>query len=255
LDDESKKRERSRDAPPAACIVAKAACRSARPVRRLGKGRSTGPTSGRAHLRGPHRLPGMCPSEPKQPKVFARRRWLALDYSGLREVLLERVTHPCTGSRVVYHHGITVKHSNLGLADCTSGLRTRRGASTLCPSLSCKVDNFNPYKSQLIPLFPATSLTFPPLSSNSDIHRSTSKPETIHLVMPEHEAEKESPQVIFSNRPAARHIRMVASFAEVIEREESLVAEACNHPNFLLLRFSFAMVCLAAQSREPSRDG
>jgi hypothetical protein len=129
LDDESKKRERSRDAPPAACIVVKAACRSARPVRRLGKGRSTGPTSGRAHLRGPHRLPGMCPSEPKQPKVFARRRWLALDYSGLREVLLERVTHPCTGSRVVYHHGITVKHSNLGLADCTSGLRTRRGAS------------------------------------------------------------------------------------------------------------------------------
>jgi hypothetical protein len=106
-------------------------CRSARAVRRLGKGRSTGPTSGRAHLRGPHRLPGMCPSEPKQPKVFARRRWLALDYSGLREVLLERVTHPCTGSRVVYHNGITVKHSNLGLADCTSGLRTRRGISYL----------------------------------------------------------------------------------------------------------------------------
>ena len=115
LDDDSKKRERSRDAPPAACIVVKAACRSARPVRRLGKGRSTGPTSGRAHLRGPHRLPGMCPSEPKQPRVFARRRCAS--------------RHPCTGSRVVYHHGITVKHSNLGLADCTSGLRTRRGAS------------------------------------------------------------------------------------------------------------------------------
>jgi hypothetical protein len=28
-------------------------------------------------------------------------------------------------------------------------------------------------------------------------------------------------------------IRMVLGFTEIIEREESLVAEACNHPNFL----------------------
>jgi hypothetical protein len=30
-------------------------------------------------------------------------------------------------------------------------------------------------------------------------------------------------------------VRMVAGFAEVIEREETLVAEACNHPNCLVL--------------------
>ena len=39
---------------------------------------------------------------------------------------------------------------------------------------------------------------------------------------------------------------MVAGFGEVIEREEPLVAEARNHPNCLVLRFSFPMVRVAA---------
>jgi hypothetical protein len=39
---------------------------------------------------------------------------------------------------------------------------------------------------------------------------------------------------------------MVAGFAEVIEIEETLVAAACNHPNCLVLPFSFPMVRLAA---------
>jgi hypothetical protein len=41
-------------------------------------------------------------------------------------------------------------------------------------------------------------------------------------------------------------IRMVAGFAEVIEREETLVAEACNHPNCLVLTFSVELIRLAA---------
>jgi hypothetical protein len=40
---------------------------------------------------------------------------------------------------------------------------------------------------------------------------------------------------------------MVAGFAEVIEREETLVAEACNHPNLLVLPFSFDLIRRAAQ--------
>jgi hypothetical protein len=39
---------------------------------------------------------------------------------------------------------------------------------------------------------------------------------------------------------------MVAGFAEVIDREETLVAAACNHPNCLVLRFSFPMDRVAA---------
>jgi hypothetical protein len=39
---------------------------------------------------------------------------------------------------------------------------------------------------------------------------------------------------------------MVARFAEVIEREESLVAAACNHPNCLVLPFSVVLTRLAA---------
>jgi hypothetical protein len=42
------------------------------------------------------------------------------------------------------------------------------------------------------------------------------------------------------------HIWMVAGVAELIEREEILVAQACNHPNCLVLRFSFPMVRVAA---------
>jgi hypothetical protein len=39
---------------------------------------------------------------------------------------------------------------------------------------------------------------------------------------------------------------MVAGFAEVIDREEILVAAACNHPNCLVLPFRFPMVRTAA---------
>jgi len=39
---------------------------------------------------------------------------------------------------------------------------------------------------------------------------------------------------------------MVAGFAKVIEREETLDAEACNHPNCLVLPFSFSVVRVAA---------
>jgi len=39
---------------------------------------------------------------------------------------------------------------------------------------------------------------------------------------------------------------MVAGFAEVIEREETLVAEACNHPNCLVLPFRLELIQFAA---------
>jgi hypothetical protein len=39
---------------------------------------------------------------------------------------------------------------------------------------------------------------------------------------------------------------MVAGFVEVIEREETLVAEACNHPNCLVLPLSLELIRLAA---------
>jgi hypothetical protein len=39
---------------------------------------------------------------------------------------------------------------------------------------------------------------------------------------------------------------MVAGFAEVIEREEALVAAACNHPNLLVLPFSLNLIRSAA---------
>jgi hypothetical protein len=41
---------------------------------------------------------------------------------------------------------------------------------------------------------------------------------------------------------------MVAGFGEVIEREETLVAEACNHPNCLVLLFRLEMNRLARAS-------
>jgi hypothetical protein len=40
---------------------------------------------------------------------------------------------------------------------------------------------------------------------------------------------------------------MVAGFAEVVEREETLVAEACNHPNCLVLPFTVELIRLAAE--------
>jgi hypothetical protein len=39
-----------------------------------------------------------------------------------------------------------------------------------------------------------------------------------------------------------------------LEAQQLLIAEACNHPNCLALRFSFPMVRVAAQSRELCRD-
>jgi hypothetical protein len=39
---------------------------------------------------------------------------------------------------------------------------------------------------------------------------------------------------------------MVAGVAEVIESEATLVAEACNHPNCLVLPFSVELIRLAA---------
>jgi hypothetical protein len=39
---------------------------------------------------------------------------------------------------------------------------------------------------------------------------------------------------------------MVAEFAEVIEREATLVAAACNHPNCLALPFSLELTRTAA---------
>jgi hypothetical protein len=39
---------------------------------------------------------------------------------------------------------------------------------------------------------------------------------------------------------------MVAGFAEVIERKETLVAEARNHPNCLVLPFGLELIRVAA---------
>jgi len=40
--------------------------------------------------------------------------------------------------------------------------------------------------------------------------------------------------------------RMVAGFADLIETEEGLVAEACNHPNCLVLPFRIELIRLVA---------
>jgi hypothetical protein len=39
---------------------------------------------------------------------------------------------------------------------------------------------------------------------------------------------------------------MVAGFAEVIDREETLVAQACNHPNCLVIPFKTVLKRRAA---------
>jgi hypothetical protein len=41
-------------------------------------------------------------------------------------------------------------------------------------------------------------------------------------------------------------IRMVEGFTELIEREETLVAAACNHPNCLVLPVRLELIRLAA---------
>jgi hypothetical protein len=39
---------------------------------------------------------------------------------------------------------------------------------------------------------------------------------------------------------------MVVGFADLIETEEGLVAEVCNHPNLLVLPFNFELIRAAA---------
>jgi hypothetical protein len=51
---------------------------------------------------------------------------------------------------------------------------------------------------------------------------------------------------VAKNLRYSMQIRMVAGFAEVIESEATLVAPACNHPNGLVLQFSFEMIRSAA---------
>jgi hypothetical protein len=47
-------------------------------------------------------------------------------------------------------------------------------------------------------------------------------------------------------RPSFLSIRMVAGYSELIGAEQFLVAEACNHPNCLVLPFSVELIRLAA---------
>jgi hypothetical protein len=53
--------------------------------------------------------------------------------------------------------------------------------------------------------------------------------------------ETQSTRQILDNLKNNHKIRMVAVVAEVIEREEALVAAACNHPNCLVLPFEEAL--------------
>ena len=41
----------------------------------------------------------------------------------------------------------------------------------------------------------------------------------------------------YSEQQTSIQIRMVAGFVEVVEREATLVAEACNHPNLFSAAF------------------
>ena len=50
----------------------------------------------------------------------------------------------------------------------------------------------------------------------------------------------------YSEQQTSIQIRMVAGFVEVVEREETLVAEACNHPNCLVLPFRLELIRVAA---------
>jgi len=50
----------------------------------------------------------------------------------------------------------------------------------------------------------------------------------------------------YSEQQTSIQIRMVAGFAEVVEREETLVAEACNHPNCLVLPLRLELIRLPA---------
>ena len=41
-------------------------------------------------------------------------------------------------------------------------------------------------------------------------------------------------------------IRMVAGYRKLVHRKEQLIAEACNHPNCLVLPFNLELIRLAA---------
>jgi hypothetical protein len=58
--------------------------------------------------------------------------------------------------------------------------------------------------------------------------------------------DEHSDSLISNARPEKLSIRMVTGFAEVIEREEALVAEACNHPNCLVLPFRLELIRVVA---------
>jgi hypothetical protein len=59
-------------------------------------------------------------------------------------------------------------------------------------------------------------------------------------------ARQESLDATLSNLDCDIPIRIVAGFAEVAGRKEILVAEACNHPNCLVLPLALKLVGCAA---------
>jgi len=75
-----------------------------------------------------------------------------------------------------------------------------------------------------------------------DYARIMGKPEAIDRCQVHREIQAKSLDATFSNLHCGAQIRMVAGYAEVIERKEILVAGACNHPNCLVLQFSFEMI-------------
>jgi hypothetical protein len=50
----------------------------------------------------------------------------------------------------------------------------------------------------------------------------------------------------YSEQQTSIKIWMAAGFVEVVEREETLVPEACNHPNCLVLPFRLELIRVAA---------
>jgi hypothetical protein len=72
------------------------------------------------------------------------------------------------------------------------------------------------------------------------------KPEAIDRCQAPREIQAKSLDATFSNLHCGIQVRMVAGYAEVIERKEILVAGACNHPNCLVLPFRFPMIRVAA---------
>jgi len=71
------------------------------------------------------------------------------------------------------------------------------------------------------------------------------QPETINHDMPSLHTETVF-RGNFLDLQCGIQIRMVAGFVEVIEREETLVAAACNHPNCLVIAFKTVLERRAA---------